>query len=376
KKKSGFSTRKRYRDPDNISDCEDDDEDYNIYVQTANYSSGGIRRSSARLRKNQQNIGRPSLSIRTNSRKLSQKSRDNSVSNNGMRTVLAWLIDSGTVAVNQSVWYVDYKNRTALLEGKITREGVFCSCCSKVRTVLEFEAHAGGGGGSNGVGQTYQNIVFKTADTAKSLMQCQIEAWDRQGESARIGYSIVDCCHGNEDDRSDDVCGVCGDGGKMICCDGCFYSTYHFRCMELEVFEKLQKLIGTKNELSLGLSWTLIRRLDQESNIPINTMLKRTEFNSKLAVVLSLMDECFMPTFDRRSGINMIQSVLYNCGSNFNRLNYRGFYTAILERGDEIISAASIRIHGTKLAEIPFVGTSTINRGKGMCRQLLKSVET
>jgi predicted GNAT family acetyltransferase len=46
-----------------------------------------------------------------------------------------------------------------------------------------------------------------------------------------------------------------------------------------------------------------------------------------------------------------------------------------VEKGDEIISAATIRLFGKKVAELPLVATRFSHRRQGMCRLLLTTLE-
>ncbi|XP_018436938.2 increased DNA methylation 1 [Raphanus sativus] len=377
-------------------------------------------------------IGRCTLKVRSSEDKKSPEANGfNPYS--GKRTLLSWLIDCGVVQVREKVQYMNHQCTKVMLEGWVTRAGIHCACCSKILTISRFEIHAG-----SKSCQPFQNIYL---ESGSSLLHCQIRAWNMQKGAKNLGFHRVDA---DGDDPHDDACGICGDGGDLLCCDGC-PSTYHQACLGIEVlpvgdwhcpnctckfcdavvhsggeeenpsllscnmcerkyhqscmneleahnvqssassfcgpkclelFEKLKKYLGVKHEIEGGYSWSLIHRVDTDSKFNSQLSAQRIENNSKLAVGLAIMDECFLPIIDRRSGINLIRNVLYNCGSNFNRINYTGFYTAILERGDEIICAASLRFHGMQLAEMPFIGTRHIYRRQGMCRRLFDAIES
>ncbi|CAN6297793.1 unnamed protein product, partial [Urochloa humidicola] len=93
----------------------------------------------------------------------------------------------------------------------------------KVLAVLEFVAHAGGE-----VNKPYRNIVVDGLDI--DLLHCLNNAWNKQSDSERQDFFPVSI---EGDDPNDDTCGICGDGGNLICCDGC-PSTFHMSCLGLE----------------------------------------------------------------------------------------------------------------------------------------------
>ncbi|KAK9144610.1 hypothetical protein Sjap_004513 [Stephania japonica] len=253
------------------------------------------------------------------------------------RSILSWLIDSGTVLLSKQVCYMNMGVTGVLRKGRIERNGIVCSCCGETMSVSEFEVHAG-----SKIGDPYRNIFL---DTDINLLKCQTMAWDRLGESEQCRPNEVRG-HENATDQNDDTCGLCDDGGNLICCDSC-PSTYHQNCLGLQLFWRLQNRFGVSFEIGDGYSWSLLRHLESIPNESVHRESKRITSNSKLAIVNTVMKECFNSLVDKRTRIDIIQSVVFNC-----------------------------RVHGTKLAEMPFIVTRSVYRGQGMCRRLLNAIES
>ncbi|GAQ80680.1 hypothetical protein KFL_000590330 [Klebsormidium nitens] len=93
----------------------------------------------------------------------------------------------------------------------------------------------------------------------------------------------------------------------------------------------------------------------------------------KLGEALAVMQECFHPIQDNRTKEDLIPQMMYSKRTAYH--DFGGFYTLIVEKSDEVISAAAIRIFGTKVAELPLVATKFSYRRQGMCRLLLTTLE-
>ncbi|KAJ4825512.1 hypothetical protein Tsubulata_022171 [Turnera subulata] len=147
-----------------------------------------------------------------------------------------------------------------------------------------------------------------------------------------------------------------------------------FCCKKCEViFSGLQELLGHPIPVGVdNLTWTLFK--SKPSN---NHELDEFEIEaySKLSLALDVLHECFEPVKEPRTKGDLVKDVVFSKGSEFKRLNFQGFYTALLEKNDELITVATVRVYGEKVAEMPLVGTRFQYRRMGMCRKLLNVLE-
>ncbi|KAK7311379.1 hypothetical protein RJT34_09488 [Clitoria ternatea] len=348
------------------------------------------------------------------------------------RTIVSWLIDKQVVALGTRVFTLDANNEVAR-EGKLLHAGIVCDCCDEVLSLAEFKAHAGrtkhGGPSSSSIFlKNGRSLLFYQKEALYLMTEEDTESIVFQGGNDSIcsvckdGGDIVLCdgcpssfhlgCvgldHAPDDDwfRPSCCCRVCERHGyveddadsvdkKFVGCDQC-ECKYHIGCLKArgftswgnhpneknwfcsrsckKIFSGLHALIG--KPVIVGednLSWTWLKALQGEDYRYDSSYWIQNE--SMLHVALGVLHDCFDPVIDGFFHRDIVRDVIFNRSSKLNRLNFGGFYTLILERNEEVISVATIRIFGKKVAEIPFVATGRKFRRQGMCSILMNEIE-
>ncbi|GAB4835571.1 hypothetical protein Ancab_000480 [Ancistrocladus abbreviatus] len=134
--------------------------------------------------------------------------------------------------------------------------------------------------------------------------------------------------------RCDSVCFICQYGDNLLPCDHCS-SSYHLSCIDLKVEDGFAPLVHMAY-VAREILPVIIYLLNIVTNAAVN---------------------------------------LLTCRSKFRRLDFHGLYCMILLNNEELVCAATVRIHGQKVAEMPLVVTPFKYRQQGMCRLLVHELE-
>nr|TKW36674.1 hypothetical protein SEVIR_2G455200v2 [Setaria viridis] len=176
----------------------------------------------------------------------------------------------------------------------------------------------------------------------------------------------------------------------IIYCEQCEHE-YHVGCVEgglqlqqgpwlcspgcERVFRYLQGLAGTSIPTSAeGVSLAILRRRSDDQQGVSSEEAMAME-HGKLRAALDVLHECFVPLVEPRTQSDLSADVVFNRESELRRLQFRGYYVVGLEKGGELVTVATLRVYGNKVAELPLVGTRFAHRRQGMLRLLMTELE-
>ncbi|XP_027356941.1 increased DNA methylation 1-like [Abrus precatorius] len=343
------------------------------------------------------------------------------------RKIISWLLDNKVVALHSRVFCGGANN--VVKKGKLMHCGIACDCCGLVFSISRFEAHA--------ECNKHRPSATIILEDGRSLLDCQNQVLSSNAKvvndsvcsHCRFGGDVMlcDCCPSSfhldclgldsvpdgdwfcprccckichkprcKEDCADDL-----DDNSALICDQC-ERKYHVGCLKARGFTRLgnhpprkiwfctrsceklyfrlQDLIGKENLVGEdNLIWTLLKIVEsdesEESDPSSREFEGLSKIKKKLNLAVGLLHECFDPLIDAFSGRDIVADVIFSRGLEFSRLDFSGFYTVVLERNNELISVATIRIFGQSVAEIPLVGTWSKFRRLGMCRILMNEIE-
>ncbi|KAC9826155.1 hypothetical protein R6Q59_026570 [Mikania micrantha] len=341
------------------------------------------------------------------------------------RCMLSLLIEDNVLLRGSRVSYCK-KDGRVLAKGRVYDEGIQCDCCDQFFLMSKFEAHAG---------STYHRPAANIfLDDGRSIFDCQTQL-QHENKTPKLtkstdyvtvnddfcsfcndGGELVLCdsctssyhsrcigmrevpnsaywfcpscccriCHEGQisnfttrdsNDRDQIKCAQCERQFHMHCVRNLGFSVSNadsdkWLCSEKcdRISSTLKAILGKTIRLTeYNLSWRLLR-LDTDEN----NAYECTETYNKLTVALDVMHECFQTIKHRWSDKDMVHDLIFGRSS---RSNLTGFYTAVLEKDDEMVAVATLRVHGCKAAEVPLVATRFQHRRLGMCRILMNVIE-
>ncbi|CAD6342779.1 unnamed protein product [Miscanthus lutarioriparius] len=263
------------------------------------------------------------------------------------------------------------ENNEVLKDGWVTWDGILCSCCIKTLSISDFKAHA-----MISLPRSSLNLClqFGKSLTLCQIEAWNAEYMDRRSNACSRKVEAADenddtcgfCGDGGEllccdncpstyhqsclsvKELPDDswychncICRICGcpisekeisSFSAILKCLQCG-AAHHDTCVETgatafeemdsdewfcgtsckEIYLGLHGCVGVESSLGDGLSWTILRCNSGGQKLhSIQKIAHVIECNSKLAVALALMEECFAKMVDTRTGIDMIPHVMYN----------------------------------------------------------------